>query len=495
MYKRLGINCCIAGYVLVLMLFCVNSSPLINSSGTDSSVFIVMGRALMNGKVMYKDLFDHKGLYLYFLNFLAALISSRSLLGVFIIECIFMFVCARIVFAMFSRHADVKVSWLGMQIFMYYAFNGSVLEGGNLTEEYTLAFQLCSIYLVMLYLDSGRKYHKPLYMFLHGIAASVVLLLRPNMIMMWGAIALLVGMDLLRHKNFSGLFKNIAAGLLGMIIGAAPAIVYLVMNNAVHDAIFAMFSYNFLYTASGSGVNMRVFLARIFRTLKNKSIRFLVTSIFISTVIAFMKRKAVLYYSVMLSMCIISVSLSGRQYGHYYIQLVPFCLPLAYELAHEIAILDSFPVLMNYKAALLGIFFLTWLSGHIIGPTYIVKMLSSSVNTEQQITGHNKPYSSPDEKVLITGTHFAKYYYLFGVTPHVKYFYIPANDYNIFPDAMDAQAESLASGTNDVIIISGNGEIYPDTGRSEDIQQVFDTQYDLIYHDGEKSIFMYGKKR
>lgn len=42
---------------------------------TDSSVYVVMGRAMKHGKIMYKEIFDHKGLYMYFLNYIAALIS------------------------------------------------------------------------------------------------------------------------------------------------------------------------------------------------------------------------------------------------------------------------------------------------------------------------------------------------------------------------------------------------------------------------------------
>lgn len=42
------------------------------------------------GKVPYRDLFDHKGWYVYFFNCLGALISPNSTVSLFGIECLFM---------------------------------------------------------------------------------------------------------------------------------------------------------------------------------------------------------------------------------------------------------------------------------------------------------------------------------------------------------------------------------------------------------------------
>ena len=75
--SKLKINLAILLYVVIAMLFSAGSSPLINSAGKDSSAFILMGRAMLGGKIMYRDVFDHKGLYLYFINDLAAMMSGE----------------------------------------------------------------------------------------------------------------------------------------------------------------------------------------------------------------------------------------------------------------------------------------------------------------------------------------------------------------------------------------------------------------------------------
>ena len=70
------------------MLATAHTSPLVNAStiSIDSSVFITAGRAIASGKIMYKEIFDHKGLYLHFINALGALISGKSLIGLWLIE-------------------------------------------------------------------------------------------------------------------------------------------------------------------------------------------------------------------------------------------------------------------------------------------------------------------------------------------------------------------------------------------------------------------------
>ena len=116
---------------------------------------------------------------------------------------------------------------------------------------------------------------------------------------------------------------------------------------------------------------------------------------------------------------------------------------------------------------------------------------------------YNEPYYSENERVLITGI-FPRLYNELGVIPQEKYFYIPSNGYEKFPEPRDSQAASILSGLNDVIIIvrrKGEDDIYPETGKSREIREVLERQYDLLYYRDELyyndslNAAMYGKKR
>ena len=78
-------------FVALLMFFCTKSSPLyVMNDWPDANAYFTMGKGMINGAVPYKDLFDHKGPFLYFLYAIGYLIDNTGFLGIFIIQIISM---------------------------------------------------------------------------------------------------------------------------------------------------------------------------------------------------------------------------------------------------------------------------------------------------------------------------------------------------------------------------------------------------------------------
>jgi hypothetical protein len=73
---------------LIYSLLITVQSPLnpINKtiSGTDSSIYIYIGKMINNGSVPYLDWFDHKGPVIYFINYYLMLLSEEY--GIWIFE-------------------------------------------------------------------------------------------------------------------------------------------------------------------------------------------------------------------------------------------------------------------------------------------------------------------------------------------------------------------------------------------------------------------------
>lgn len=75
--------------VAVILLFAVQSSPLYPfNEWVDPNVFLTMGKAILSGKVIYRDIYDQKGPYIYFMHALCALIDGDGFFGVYIMEVI-----------------------------------------------------------------------------------------------------------------------------------------------------------------------------------------------------------------------------------------------------------------------------------------------------------------------------------------------------------------------------------------------------------------------
>ena len=54
----------------------------------DTNCFFTLGRGIIHGVVPYRDLYEQKGPLLYFIYALTALISEKSFVGAWIVECI-----------------------------------------------------------------------------------------------------------------------------------------------------------------------------------------------------------------------------------------------------------------------------------------------------------------------------------------------------------------------------------------------------------------------
>lgn len=70
---------------------CSKSSPLYAfNDWMDANIFFTMGRSMLGGRVLYRDVFDHKGPVLYLLYGLAGLVGGTDFRGVLVLEIIAM---------------------------------------------------------------------------------------------------------------------------------------------------------------------------------------------------------------------------------------------------------------------------------------------------------------------------------------------------------------------------------------------------------------------
>ena len=211
----------------------------------------------------------------------------------------------------------------------------------------------------------------------------------------------------------------------------------------------------------------------------------LMLAIIFSLILSFRRK----YYILLLALSVLSVSLSGRRYGHYYIYLVPFVMPVALKAALWIN------QHLRYKHAVIIVLAVSSIFCWKVRIVFNTIMFGSTQNSAymEPFIEHNNKYYSEHEKVLVTGNS-AGFYNRLGVIPHDKYFYVPASNYETFPEPRNSQAESIISGVNDVIIITTPENYFQETGKTEKINEVLSKNYELLYHDEKNNIFMYGRK-
>ncbi|MBQ7733821.1 MAG: hypothetical protein IJT58_07375 [Synergistaceae bacterium] len=476
-------SCCfVIIFTVIAMLCLVNSSPIINTSWNDSSVFITAGRAMLDGKVMYRDIFDHKGLYIFSINFLEALISTKSLIGVWLIELMFMLANVFIVTKIYQQ-LYLKCSVLSSQILVMCILFPLVFEGGNFTEEYTLPFQFLTIYLLVKYINSGEIKHSPFMTLIHALNVAIVLNLRPNHVLMWVPVAVIILCRLLYHREYKNILQNFFAAIAGIALGVMPVLVYAVVHDVLYDVIFGTFICNFMYI----GTNDIGFFERLFKTIFYQREIIHVSALFFSCLIVFLSGKFKnyrLYYFLMMFMSLITVAMSGRRYGHYYMYLIPFIMPFIFWFADFMTFITrrkfAKVIQVSLTIMLLSYCSYVFITGHQPGHSRAEKVYD------------NVPViDAKNKRVLVTGN-MAVYYVKLGVTPQEKYFFVPSLPYKNFPEPVDTQANSIISGVNDIILYTDNADgIFSQTGKLDLIHETLDKKYNILAVHNDTKI--YGK--
>lgn len=154
----------IALYILISTVFLsfasYFTSPLTSLYGSDSAFFQMVGQAMTKGMLPYRDFFDMKGPYLFFLQYAAQLICYGRL-GCFIMQVVHLtatlwFGCRCI------RLGLKKRSILGELLLLIpcAAVLGATMDGGNLTEELALPMLLGSLYLLLHAMQQDAVRHR-----------------------------------------------------------------------------------------------------------------------------------------------------------------------------------------------------------------------------------------------------------------------------------------------------------------------------------------------
>lgn len=212
----------------------------------DSSVFLYVGDRVLAGDIPYKDVWDHKGPLIYYINALGLEISGGSRWGVWLIEWIFVVAAAWIGYCLMERAFGGLPAILASGFFL--SGLSAVLHGGNMTEEYALPLQ----FSLLWFFYRNLKSPKWLLFFLIGVFAALSFSLRPNII----AIPLAIGLYCLwravrtrERANWIGLAIMAAGGL----VVVALVTLYFVWHGALQDLWDAVIRYNLAYTATRSG--------------------------------------------------------------------------------------------------------------------------------------------------------------------------------------------------------------------------------------------------
>ena len=240
---------------VILLSVCSRSSPLYPLNyWADANCFFTAGKSMMNGVVLYRDIYEQKGPLLYLLHGLAYLISNDSFLGVFLLEVFSLTTFLLIIRSLMLLFTEHVTFLLPIAVGVAIATSKSFALGGSV-EELSLPLVSWSLYYMLRCFkangddESDAFSLKPI--FINGFLAGCILLMKFNLLGFYIGWIVVFLVFRFRKAGYKSVLSTGLSFMAGILLAALPWIIYFVFNKALGDFWHTYFYNNlFLYPMS-----------------------------------------------------------------------------------------------------------------------------------------------------------------------------------------------------------------------------------------------------
>ncbi|NJO07176.1 MAG: glycosyltransferase family 39 protein [Chloroflexaceae bacterium] len=291
----------------------------------DSGVFLYAGQQVLEGKIPYRDVWDHKPPAVFYVNALGLLIGKGHIDGIYILEKLSVYAASVCGFFLMSRAFDAISAVFATILWLITL--PLILDGGNLVTEYALPWQFLILYLFWS-IEKHKTYSWKCVAL--GIAVSMCFLFKPNTIGIGIAVVVYwLGAHVLVRRTLSSLRPIVLVGVGSVLLGLAIA-AYFRVNHAFGALFDAVLRYNIVYSATDS--QSKFFsLSDGIATLPSTGIYALALTAWITGLFMVIHnddqdktiRPLLAVSLVGLPVELVLSSISGRSYNHYYMAWLP----------------------------------------------------------------------------------------------------------------------------------------------------------------------------
>lgn len=229
-----------------------------------------MGKGFFHGLVLYRDIFDQKGAYLYFFYGLAYLISHTTSFGIFVLEIVEGFFCLWGFYKILCLYAKEKTSLMLCPFIFALSVSAPCFYWGGSAEEMNLPFIIWGLYLILFYFKekypNGETMDKKT-LLLGGFLAGMVANIKFIDLGFFFAWMMCVFFAFVALKQVKEGFVACIVFLFGMAIPFVPWFIYFWANGALYDWYFACIHVN-LFVYSNFGTEGPSLLERIVTLIK-----------------------------------------------------------------------------------------------------------------------------------------------------------------------------------------------------------------------------------
>lgn len=220
----------------------------------DANVFMTIGKSILKGKILYKDIFDQKGPILFFIHEFAAAISYTSFIGIYFLEILnfwYFIWCGLKTIRLFSS-SPLNMPLLCLLSLL--TITSDAFFYGDSAEEFCLPFIAYALFLMLRFVKTKES---PLWYqsLLLGLGAGIILWIKFNIfIFIYGGSLLALIYIAYQQRQLLQLGRIVIWTTLGIVVVTIAVLTYFIIHDAL-DALIDSYFYTNLFKYSGTSSN------------------------------------------------------------------------------------------------------------------------------------------------------------------------------------------------------------------------------------------------
>ena len=301
--------------LILLFVYCKNSLIYEMNDFCDQNNFFAITDAMFHGRVLYTDIFEHKGPFLFFVYSLIHILGN-SYFTLYLFEVIanalFVYFGTKIILLYDNEATRARIFLYVLCLEFCLCTAASFMFGGNVEELY-LWMSSYGLYVTLRCLKSGNYYPRKELMVM-GLLCGALFWTKYSLLGFYSGLALyIIGWNI-AQKNLARLGKTILLFLGGFAIASLPVVIYCALTQSFSDMVHIYFVENIF----GEHMTMEfkgrqhllsilfykdvtsilfILLGVVFVLKKEqKDIKFLVISTIITTLLATCCLKVIFFY-------------------------------------------------------------------------------------------------------------------------------------------------------------------------------------------------------
>jgi len=470
-------------YSALLLLVCTRNSPLFAyQTWNDPNIYMDVGKAVRDGSVLYRDIFDHKGPLLLLCFSVLSMIFPHTMTGVYLLQTLTLGASLTYLFRTARMFLPDRASFTAAVIFPFFLLNNLTYgPGGGSAEELILpCFMGGMFFLARAFIAREPEPALPVTparvpyivsdFFLQGVFAGAVIMVKINLSVFFAAGCGILFIHFLIRKKWKYFLQSAWRFFAGVFAAMLPCLVYFTWTGSFADFWNTYIIFNLKYAstppdngrmsfleAMGNGLYLNLAAVLCFALgllvlgLKGKNI----TVSWIWTII--------LIYAAMLT----AVFITGRAYTYQYIPLL--CFTGIGEIGITLAVIKLwkyFPSLPSgikipsaVSTAFRAVSFAGLAAVIILSNTLYpgIRLLKPEKTPAQKISDTIiltwKPEKEgEDPSILFYNTGDIGICELTDSIPKLRVFYMPIINLAVYPDLLEVQQGYIRDGLADYIV-------------------------------------------